>query len=159
MRFDENKFLSKVDIKSDDECWYWASTKFPNGYGRFKFKEDGRWRDLLAHRVSYEIKNGEIPKGLVICHKCDNRSCVNPNHLFAGTQAQNLADMDRKGRRVNYDKSGERNPSSKLTKEQVIEIRNKYVPKVYTGRMLAEEYGVSIPLIEKILSRRVWKEV
>lgn len=84
------RFWSYVDKLSDENCWQWLKAKYPSGYGRF-----GK---LYAHRVSYELMNGKIPSGFCICHKCDNPSCVNPNHLWAGTVADNMHDRDRKGR-------------------------------------------------------------
>lgn len=160
MNFDEERFWSKVKVSNPNDCWTWIGSFYGNGYGKFhQTISKGVYKQFCSHRVAYMISKGEIPDGMVVCHKCDEHSCVNPNHLFVGTQADNLKDMDKKSRRVTYDRSGERNPSAKLTAEDVKSIRSKYKPNIYTGRMLAEEYGVSIPLIEKILSRKVWKEV
>lgn len=78
----------------DTPCWEWMGTKNPNGYGRFS----SRYFSTQAHRASWEIFVGPIPDGLFICHKCDNKSCVNPEHLFLGTQHDNMQDMAQKGR-------------------------------------------------------------
>jgi len=82
-KIDEKEFWSLVDVKSVNECWLWKGIYFAGGYGKF---HDG------AHRVSYKIKNGKIPKGKEICHKCNNQSCVNPSHLYAGTHKDNMND-------------------------------------------------------------------
>lgn len=88
------RFFEKIDKTS--YCWNWTASSRGNGYGAFKFK--GKVID--AHRVSWMIHNGEIPKGLFVCHKCDNRKCVNPDHLFLGTQKDNMQDCKNKGRLV-----------------------------------------------------------
>jgi len=91
-----DRFWSKVDVKEPSECWEWQASINKNGYGAFKF--DGWMRP--ASRISWLITNGEIPEGMSVCHKCDNRSCVNPSHLFLGTHQDNMDDMNRKGRYV-----------------------------------------------------------
>lgn len=85
-------FWSKVN--TEGECWNWIASKFKFGYGQFYING----KNLYAHRVSYVIQNGSIPKGLFVCHKCDNPSCVRPSHLFLGSQLENVLDMVKKGR-------------------------------------------------------------
>lgn len=86
------RFFAKVD--KTDGCWLWTAGKFPNGYG--KFRHEGKFKK--AHRVSFEHHVGPIPLGMLICHRCDVRRCVNPDHLFVGTQKQNIQDAMAKGR-------------------------------------------------------------
>jgi len=92
----EERFWEKVEKRGPDDCWEWQATKYRNGYGNIWVPAEGR--KLLAHRYSYALANGPIPDGFVVCHTCDNRSCVNPGHLWMGTQGDNLRDMVAKGR-------------------------------------------------------------
>lgn len=150
----EERFWNKV--KEGPGCWEWQGYKFSNGYGGIKSHQGKRM--LLAHRVSYAIAYGEIPEGKLVCHKCDNTKCVRPDHLFLGTQADNLLDMRRKGRSGDRRVYGEKNGSAKLTSNQVLEIRKRYLAGGITQKALAGEYGVSLPLIEKIIGGRLWKQ-
>lgn len=93
----EERFWGKVQ-KSETGCWLWIGHKTKLGYGIFADHEPSRWRIHFAHRISYRLTVGEIPNGLFICHHCDVPACVRPDHLFLGTQADNMADMRRKGK-------------------------------------------------------------
>jgi len=128
----------------------------PNGYGAFKFMRVS----MPASRVAWILAHGAIPDGLFVLHKCDVRRCCNPDHLFLGTHAENMADMARKGRSV----SGERNPAhthpethgkKKLTPEQVVEIRALYAQGVRSGA-LVKQFGVGSSSIHDIVRRRTW---
>lgn len=102
-------------------------------------RKDGTRKSVSSHRVSYELEYGNIPSGMEVCHKCDNRCCVNPMHLFIGTRQDNIDDRERKGR--NNPPKGENNAKSKLTEVIVYEIRQKRLQGVSLGK-LAKEYGV-----------------
>lgn len=128
----------------------------PNGYGQFSVGYGKTAEKMGAHRASYIIHVGEIPSGLVVCHKCDVKCCVNPQHLFVGTSSDNMQDASKKGRMKGAQNAprGERNKKSKLTAAAVAEIRSS------TRRMcdLAEKFGVSKMTIWMARSRRSWKE-
>jgi len=129
-----DRFLAKV-IKNDEGCWEWKATT-ANGYGQMKV--DGV--KCLAHRLSYELHKGPIAKGLVVRHKCDNKLCVNPEHLELGTHADNSRDMLERGRSV----------SRKLDKDKADEIRHLY-QKGFTQVQLSEMFEVSRTSVRLIL--------
>src|SRR5207245_2293086 len=107
-------------------CWIWIGSHFENGYGQFTVTIKGRHTNRKAHRVSYEIFKVPIPKGLWVLHKCDNRLCVRPSHLFLGNNSVNQKDSYLKGRSRSASQNGENNSRHKLTKSQVKEIRRRY---------------------------------
>lgn len=115
------RFWSKVDQSAGpDGCWIWTAGRTSTGYGGFNLSaKDGEKRAVKAHRFAYELQHGSVHNGLNVLHRCDVPLCVNPNHLFLGTQKDNMLDMDLKGRRAR----GERLPHTKLTDEAVTQIR------------------------------------
>lgn len=145
------RFWKKVDVCSVDECWPWIGSIDTRGYGTIG--ANGGRPLMRAHRVSYEIAYGSIPIGFVVCHICDNRACVNPKHLFAATQRENVLDMINKGRR--HSSAGERNASAKLTKNQVIAIRNDHRPT----RDIISEYNISASTLYSIRHRETWRHI
>ena len=148
----EQRFWEKVDIHfSSDECWNWLGALEVSGYGYLG--DTRRQGSKKAHRLSYEIHCGKIPNGLCVCHKCDNRKCVNPTHLFLGTRADNNADRDRKGR-VNR-MYGESNPKAKLTDANISSIREMRENGM-TQQSIADRFGVSQHTIWQILSNKTW---
>lgn len=152
----KNKLLSNVKIDKSTGCWNYGNISNPDLYGYMRVRTHGSTKYVGAHRISYEIFKGEIPSGMFVCHKCDNRHCVNPDHLFLGTCLQNTLDMLSKGRPFNHD--GTHNAHSKLTNDQVIKIRALCAEgktKSEVGRMF--EIGSS--QICKIVSRKSWKSV
>ena len=143
------KFWSKVEVRSPDECWEWQTTKRFR-YGRTYFVD----RQQQAHRVAWQIVFGEIPNDMKVCHKCDNTRCVNPDHLFLGTQKDNIHDMLQKGRGA-----VQRRSTAKLSEDAVQDIRQNYKPFSRRNglRNFAEKYGVSTVTIFHALVRNTWK--
>jgi len=147
-----DRFWKHVINNGPDQCWGWIGSVYGNSYP--KIGRCGRGSGLeFSHRLSWMIHYGEIPKGMMVCHKCDNRKCTNPNHLFLGTAKDNKDDCINKGRNV----QGEDSPNAKLTLEQVKEIRAKYIPRKVTYCDLSKEYGVSSANIAFIIQRKRWK--
>lgn len=140
-----SRFWPKVQ-KSDDGCWEWTAARDSDGYGRLQI--GGRkGRSRYAHRLSYAIEHGETPGGLVrVLHTCDNRACVRPDHLFLGTQEENLQDRTAKGR-----------SNSKLTEDQVRAIFTRCFTESHTA--LGVEFGVSPAAIWMIAKGRTWLRV
>lgn len=141
-------------------CWEWTGYKDPHGYGRMSSQRGQP--NLLAHRVSWEIHYGKIPKGLDCLHRCDNPSCTNPQHLFLGTHLDNMRDMDKKRRRKLNPARGEDVGGSKLSRRDVTDIRCRYDRASYhksNAEELSKEFGVSRALIIRIINRTVWTHV
>ena len=148
------RFLSNImDRSNEDACWRWVGIKNSNGYGRFSLGNKHR----LAHRTSYQMFVGEIPAGMNVCHSCDNRLCVNPNHLWLGTQSENLKDAVSKGRMFRPDTTGERNGNRKLDWERVRAIR-KMVASGERKSKVARVFGVAHSTINFIINNETWKE-
>lgn len=143
------RFEEKVD-KSKNGCWEWMAAKHPKGYGNFSL--DGKIQG--AHRIAYKLYIGKIPEGLFVCHHCDNPGCVNPEHLFLGTNADNAHDRDNK-ERGSY---GENRPNAKLTADMVNKIRVKWMDGI-TMSDLGREFGVARQTISTIVHNRKWRRV
>lgn len=150
-------------------CWVWVGSILPNGYGRFSFRKDGCVQSHRAHRVSYAIQNGSVPANLLVCHSCDVRLCVNPNHLFVGTHSDNALDMLRKGRHPEIfknltvkntscehlrgiDRKGTKNGRAKLNEKTVLEIAQSSA----TTRELSLKLGINYNTIGNIRDGRHW---
>ena len=146
------RFWKKVDkTDSANECWEWMGGKTKKaGYGQFNL--NGKM--VLAHRLAWSLRyKREIPEGMQINHHCDNTGCVNPRHLFLGTQADNMRDAVEKGRLANQ---GEDNGYSKLTEVQVLLIREIYGQGLAAQNLIARVYGVSETTISCIVNNKNW---
>ena len=147
----EIRFHSKYVKDESTGCWNWTGA-LTYGYGSFKLTAV----TIRAHRYSYEIHTGLIPRGMVIRHSCDNRKCVNPAHLELGTQQDNIDDMHNRGR--NVDVRGEAHPRAKLTENDVISIRCMLADGLsYAG--IVKMYPVSHKAIHDIKHKITWEHV
>lgn len=146
------RFWEKVEIKEANECWEWkAGLRQGFGYGQFSFNGYPEF----SHRVAWQLTNGDIPAGKLICHKCDNPLCVNPSHLFCGDQAMNIKDMASKSRDAF---TGERNHSAKLNEENVRITRELYK----NGSKISDIgnlFGVAGRTIADAVEHKTWKHI
>jgi hypothetical protein len=144
----DERFWPKV--RKTDGCWEWTAAKYHDGYGAFVVRRGALRR---AHRVAYVLSGGRIPLGACMCHRCDNRACVRPDHLFIGSPATNMADMLSKGR--GNPPRGERSGTHKLSASAVVDIAR-------SGGLrdaLAAKYGVSKSTISRVRSGRGWRHI
>jgi len=153
------RFWSRVDKSAGpDGCWFWTASRGHGGYGAVW------WNGCMtsAHRVAYRVAVGEIPSGMCVLHKCDNPLCVNPEHLFFGTQQDNLSDMTSKGRQAVgasvVTRRGEECNFSKLTAPQVQEIRRLDSSGVSSAD-ISSKFGISRKYIWRIVSKKSWTHV
>ena len=160
MTFSE-KFFSKTKLNPSTNCIEWQNAKDKFGYGKIKYADGVR----STHRIAFELKYGPIPEDLCVLHKCDNPSCINVDHLFLGTRAENMADKVAKGRqskgpeqhRNRKPNTGENNGRAKLSLQDVTEIRDLYDNGICKQSELAERYGVDWRQIHRIIKRKHWK--
>lgn len=148
---EKSKFLKRVEITNN--CWIWRGGKRVREYGSFDL--DGKTQ--LAHRVSYQLFIGEIPTGMLILHKCDVPSCVNPNHLYIGNQLDNMNDATKRKRFP--PRIGEGNGRAKLTEKDVLVIRSDFKGTPVSARKLGEKYSVTKEAIMAIIKRKSWKNI
>lgn len=148
----EQRFWSKVQQVGQDECWNWKGyVGISNGYGKTSFNNVRG----TAHRFAYQIAKGEIPKGLCVLHRCDNKICCNPAHLFIGTLADNVADMVSKNRQHRPD--GDKHHNRKLSEAIVREIRTQHSKGNISMRQIAIAKGVYPSVIQNIIHRKSWR--
>jgi Mor family transcriptional regulator len=151
-----NKIFDSSYVVKENGCWEWTKYIDHGGYPKTSFRKSKNLSSRIsAHRYSYERFKGEIPVGLYVCHNCpggDNRSCVNPNHLWLGTQLENMQDKGNKGNQC----KGVTHGNHKLTEQDVKDIRRRYSEGEY-GSDLAKEYNVSNGLIYHIKNGKAWK--
>ena len=151
------RFFQKVEKM--DGCWKWNASKTDKGYGQISIG-GRRGRPMQASRVSWVLHNGAIPEGLEVCHKCDNRECTNPDHLFLGTHLENMLDAASKGRITPKPgtRNGESNNASKLTEFQVFQIRARHARGDSQSR-IARDTGVNRKVIYNVIYRKSWTHI
>lgn len=140
-------------VVAEDGCWNWKNVR-PDGRANV-FSYLGKY--MAAYRASYLMHRGDIAPGLQVCHECDNARCVNPDHLWLGTQTENLNDCVAKGRNAVF--LGEAHGQAKLTEDDVRTIRADYAAGGVTLKALAARYGMSVPGIHHIILGRTWTHV
>lgn len=167
-------FWSKVAVAGPDDCWLWKFSVLETGYGQHKVRGTG----YSAHRFAFMVSNGEIPEGLLVCHRCDVRACCNPTHLFLGTHGDNNRDTVAKGRwRSGWDTfpermphgdrhwmrlypekllRGSKNSQARLTESSVVRLREQYSKGRVTMNFLAQKYAVSKNTIRRVVRMETW---
>jgi hypothetical protein len=145
-------FIKRLRPVPETGCLEWTGSKTRTGYGRIRVGP----KLYLSHRYAFMLALGDIPEGQCVCHQCDNPACCNPEHLFLGTQRENVADMMAKGRQHN--RTGSKNSCAKLTEKDVIEIREACASGAKQADM-ARKYNVSQVAISLIVLRKKWVHV
>lgn len=161
------RFLAKVEKQNevtsphvDTPCWIWTASRYPSGYGVMRIKINGEWKSRAAHRLHFEHHNGAIPgnvpgsRGWLVCHRCDVRHCVNPEHLFLGSNRDNAQDMSRKGRSPR----GERGGLAKITRAQAIAIA-RATAAGETVESIAARHSIGKTAVSDIRRGRTWSHV
>lgn len=159
------RFFRKFE-KCKNGCWEWNAGNFSDGYGCFAYKQ----KAFRAHTFSYRIHYGLIKEGKQVNHLCNNKKCVNPEHLESGTQYENMQYRNKCGRQASGDSHGPvthpekvlkgiDHHKAKLNEEEVLKIREEYVPRIITHSYLAGKYGVKKSIIGQIIRRVSWKHI
>lgn len=143
-------FFRKVEFDPNSGCWLWTGRVNDDGYGRVRLP-----RSTGAHRLSYEWAHGEVPAGMVVMHKCDTPACVNPDHLRAGTQLDNIADRKAKGRSRGGDRRGEKNRAAKITAADALTIR-QLISAGASQTAVAALYPISRSQVGRIANGLKW---
>lgn len=143
---DYSRFLEKVHFEPMSGCWLWNGSYATSGYGAFAING----KNYRAHRVSYQHHQGDFSADLVVCHSCDNKACVNPDHLWLGTHLDNVMDRVRKNRSARQ--RGALSGNAKLTQEQADYIRQS----TERGCDLAEKFNISRTNISRIRLNKAW---
>ncbi len=152
------RFWSKVE--KTETCWNWTGAVRNGGYGSFSaLQPDGSWKPRLAHRISYQMEFGTFDESLLVCHTCDNRLCVRPDHLFLGTTQDNMDDMVQKRRQGPRKAKGESHGMAKVTEDDVREIRKLYAEGILDQPTLAARYGVTQVAVSQIVLRKSWRHI
>lgn len=156
--YQKEAFWSKVDVLENTSlCWEWKGAKKTKGYGNCRINN----KYYIAHRIAFWLVNGDFPCNFVVCHTCDNPSCCNPHHLMLGSQKSNFMDLLIKTRKhqINTSLFGSNNINSKLTENDVKEIRTLYSTNKANQKELADKYNVTPSTIGSIVRNESWRHV
>ncbi|KKL59009.1 hypothetical protein LCGC14_2219670 [marine sediment metagenome] len=139
---DLQRFQRSYEVDANSGCWLWTRSRFQTGmhYAQFTWMEGKKHKNGTAHRWVYQHLNGLLPPSVKVCHTCDIPHCVNPDHLFTGTQKDNQADMANKGRAIGFRRKGTKHPLCRLSEREVVDIRSRYAAGGVTQRELATTY-------------------
>lgn len=149
-----DKFFEKIAYGMSD-CWYWIGCKDSSGYGRVLGTKEN-----FAHRLSWRLFHGEIPEEKKVLHKCDVRCCVNPEHLFIGTQKENMIDASLKGKLLNRTiLFGEKNPMRKLSGEDVMKMRQIYSKGNTSYKRISKEFNISTMTAYRAINNQSWSHI
>ena len=160
------RFWDKVDVKENNECWNWKAVKSGN-YGMFWYKN----KMVLSHRMAYALEHNNLSiinhnknyhknnnNFECVLHHCDNPLCCNPNHMYIGNNKDNI--NDKVTRKRSQKMIGSLNGHSKITEQDVINIRKEYIPRKNGGlKTIAEKYGISVTNIHDIIKRKIWSHI
>lgn len=153
----EERFWLRVNKNTPTGCWEWLSSGDNQGYGRFWFK----CGMMSVHKISWLLSKGKVPQNMCVCHTCDNRKCVNPDHLWLGTHQENMDEWPEGAREKGWaamrKKVGELRKNHRLTNETVKYIRETYPSKGYEE--MAKELGVSPITVYNVIRRTSWKHL
>ena len=139
-------------IKKTSSCWMWVGSRDKDGYGYLSTPRG----DIKAHRLAHELHSKmPIPRGLLCCHSCDNPPCVNPAHLFLGTNKDNLSDAALKLRMH----CGEEHGNSKLTESKVLKIRSLYASHLHSQEEIGKLFGINQTQVSRVVSRKQWRHI
>lgn len=161
----EERFWKKVLKTKKNKCWEWSGALDGGGYGSFRIGSmlDGTRKKVRAHRVAWELTNGPVPAGYCVLHRCDNPKCVRPDHLFLGTQRDNVLDMIKKNRDnsgfVRVSTIGVNNAKAKLAERDVLKIRELAAKGDMTHSEIAKLFGVTRNAISCVISRKTWVHI
>jgi hypothetical protein len=152
------RFWAKVDVRGADECWPWLGSKAGSGYGELRLERSRRKK--VASVIAFELENGPVPDGLLVCHTCDNPPCCNARHLFAGTHKDNAADASAKGRLKLSVRSqkGVENGNSRLTEDNVRHIR-ALIAEGQNNTAIGRVFGVTNSVISMIRLGKSWRHL
>lgn len=143
-------------VDKTGDCWIWTKNTYKYGYGRLSI---GKSKQIRAHRYMYEKTYGVIPNGMNVLHSCDNPRCIKPEHLFLGTQKDNVTDMMKKRRGGYKSFKGEEHSNSKLKDTDIIKIKEMWSSGLFLQREIAKELGISQQVISKIVNGIAWKHL